>query len=71
MAEKNCVSCKWIAEGNPGNFNCLNPINDHLYDWFNSSTTETIRSIRRASVTYKNHSCDEFSARKKPLVSPK
>lgn len=71
MADKFCIDCKWVIPGDNAGYNCLNPLNDGLYDWFNPSTGDVIRDIRRSSVTYEKNTCDEFSPKKKSQVSSK
>lgn len=66
MTEKVCSNCKWMTRGEKLDFNCLNPINDFLYDYFNSSSGDVIRDLRRASVTYPTNTCDEFTKIKPP-----
>ena len=68
MADKFCIDCKWAIPGDHSDYNCLNPFNDNLYDWFNPSTGDIIRDIRRSSVTYEKNTCEEFTAKKK--ISP-
>ena len=70
MSDEFCVDCKWVLPGDNSTFNCLNPMNDSLYDWFNPSTGDTIRDIRRSSITYEKNTCDEFTVNKK-IVSLK
>jgi hypothetical protein len=65
VADKFCVDCKWVIPGDNTTYNCLNPMNDNLYDWFNPSTGDVIRDIRRSSVTYEKNTCDEFAQKKK------
>jgi hypothetical protein len=62
--EKICANCKWIVPQDAG-FNCLNPINDQLYDHFNPSSGDIVRDLRRASVTFEKNTCDEFVQKKK------
>ena len=69
MTEKICVNCKWVYAQDVG-FNCMNPINDRLYDHFNASSVDVIRDIRRAAVTFEKNTCDEFTVKKK-IPSPK
>ena len=69
MVEKICADCKWVYVQDTG-FNCMNPINDRLYDHFNPSSGDVVRDIRRASVTYEKNTCDDFSSKKK-TSSPK
>jgi len=69
MTEKICVNCKWVYAQDVG-FNCMNPINDRLYDHFNASSGDVIRDIRRAAVTFEKNTCDEFTVKKK-IPSPK
>ena len=69
MTEKICVNCKWVYAQDVG-FNCMNPINDRLYDHFNASSGDVIRDIRRAAVTFEKNTCDEFTVKKK-ITSPK
>jgi hypothetical protein len=46
-------------------FNCMNPINDRLYDHFNPSSGDIVRDIRRAAVTFETSTCEDFSPKKK------
>ena len=69
MTEMICVNCNWVYAQDAG-FNCMNPINDRLYDHFNASSGDVIRDIRRAAVTFEKNTCDEFTVKKK-IPSPK
>jgi len=64
MTEKICANCKWVYAQDAG-FNCMNPINDRLYDHFNASSGDVVRDIRRAAVTFEKNTCEEFSLKKK------
>ena len=65
MANKTCMECKYVRLDNHGMHNCMNPINDVIFDWFNTSTGDVIRDVRRASQTYEKNYCDEFIAKKR------
>ena len=71
MADKFCADCKWVTFNGNHRYNCLNPMNDDLYDWFNPSTGDVIRDIRRSSITYELNTCTEFVAEKKNSPSSK
>jgi len=64
MSEKICGNCKWVYAQDMG-FNCMNPINDRLYDHFNPSSGDVVRDIRRAAVTFETSTCEDFSPKKK------
>ena len=64
MTEKICTNCKWVYAQDMG-FNCMNPINDRLYDHFNPSSGDIVRDIRRAAVTFETSTCEEFAPKKK------
>ena len=68
MTEKICVNCKWVYAQDAG-FNCMNPINDRLYDHFNPSSGDVVRDIRRATVTFEKNTCEEFALKKKSSSS--
>jgi hypothetical protein len=60
--EKICDNCKWYREDNKHVGFCMNPLNDKLYDHFNSSTGDMVVNLRRAAATFPEHTCDLFEA---------
>ena len=65
MTEKSCAACKWVykTDEEVPQFNCLNPLNDLLYNWFNTSTGDVVKNIRRSVEVEPDEVCDEFKER--------
>jgi hypothetical protein len=65
-AIKSCLSCKWVRETPAKDRLCLNPINDHFFDWFNASTGDIVTGVRRISKAFDEGYCDEYAINKNP-----
>jgi len=58
---KQCKNCMWFDFKEV----CLNPINDMTYDYFNHSTGELVKNIRRMSSVKPDDVCLEWVKKKK------
>ena len=63
MSEAKCSECRWVyvSDDEVKQYNCLNPLNDLLYNWFNTSTGDVVKNIRRSVEVEPDEVCDEFS----------
>ena len=60
VIQKQCKTCKYWDYKEI----CLNPMNDMIYDYFNASTGELVKNIRRASSVRSDEVCTEWVKRK-------
>lgn len=62
MTDKICLNCKWLRPREKRQPVCYNPMNDHLFDFFNTSTGEIMPNIRIAATTENENTCVYFES---------
>ena len=65
---KECRNCDWKRSIRHYHV-CMNPINDHLFDYFNASSGTVMPDIRIASRIQDDSTCDYFKPLRKKEVN--